>query len=79
MAETVARRCGAELHHAHGTAVCDLPDGHSGLHEALCDTCREDGYDDPSDRLEWERDGENWLTRKTTPAAAPSDPGRGKG
>ena len=70
MAET--RRCGAELHHTHGTALCDLPGGHDGQHEAWCDSCYEDGCTDPSDRLEWGRDGENWLRR---PAPAPSGPG----
>jgi hypothetical protein len=54
--------CGAELHHTHGIAACDLPAGHDGEHGALCGICYENGYDDPSDRLEWEHDGESWLT-----------------
>jgi hypothetical protein len=61
-------RCRAELHHAHGTAVCDLPDGHDGDHGALCDVCEEDGYDDPSDRLEWKVSGEDWTAPKAVPA-----------
>jgi hypothetical protein len=63
--EVAGRPCGAELHHTHGTAVCDLPNGHDGQHGAWCGICLDDdGYDDPSDRLEWEHDGENWLTRR---------------
>lgn len=62
MSELDVPACGAELHHTHGTAECDLPDGHDGEHGALCGVCYENGYDDPSDRLEWEHDGESWLT-----------------
>ncbi len=73
---TTPHRCGAELRHSHGTAACDLPDGHDGLHEAWCDSCYENEYTDPSDRLEWEIDGEDWIT--PTPTPAPSDPGSGE-
>lgn len=59
-----APRCTAELAHAHGTSVCDQPTGHDGQHSALCEACIEDGYDDPSDRLEWDEQHENWLTRR---------------
>ncbi|WP_329131654.1 hypothetical protein OG552_10780 [Streptomyces sp. NBC_01476] len=75
MPDPDAPACGAELHHAHGTSVCDLPDGHDGQHEAWCDSCYEGaGYTDPSDRLAWDHNGENWLT----PAATPSNPGSGE-
>lgn len=67
-----SRRCNAELRHTHGTAVCDLPDGHDGPHGALCDICEDNGYDDPSDRLEWEHESEDWTTRGGTPAASPT-------
>lgn len=56
--------CKAQLHHAHGTAVCDLPRSHGDQHSAWCDYCIEAGYDDPSDRLEWDRDGEDWAPRQ---------------
>jgi hypothetical protein len=62
------RQCGAQLLHAHGTAFCDLPQGHEGSHGALCEACEDYGYTDPSDRLEWELDGENWLKPPATPA-----------
>lgn len=61
--EAKAARCGAVLHHAHGTSECDRPGGHDGNHGALCDICYENGYDDASDRLEWKHDGENWRNR----------------
>jgi len=54
--------CGAKLVHSHGVAVCDVRGGHE-MHSAWCDSCYEDGYDDSLDRLEWERDGEDWTTR----------------
>jgi hypothetical protein len=58
---SLSARCSAELEHQHGVAVCDLLQGHAGQHEAWCDTCVEDGYDDALDRLQWDLDGENWL------------------
>jgi hypothetical protein len=61
--------CDAELRHTHGTAVCDLAAGHEGQHGAWCDICYENEYTDPSDRLSWDADGEDWITRKpATPA-----------
>lgn len=57
--------CGAELHHTHGTAVCDQPEAHEGLHGAWCGICLDNGYDDPSDRLEWERDGGSWTAQRS--------------
>lgn len=56
--------CSAALQHTHGVAACDLPEGHDGEHSALCDICLGDGYDDPSDRLNWEHDGESWVDPK---------------
>lgn len=53
--------CGATLRHAHGTTECDQPAGHGGEHGGWCDLCLEYNYDDPSDRLTWERDGESWV------------------
>lgn len=53
--------CTAELQHTHGVAVCDLSQGHEGLHSAWCSICLEDGYNDPSDRLDWEHDRESWF------------------
>ncbi|MCT2591119.1 hypothetical protein LHJ74_14580 [Streptomyces sp. N2-109] len=54
--------CRAVLHHQHGMAQCDLPPhDDEQQHGAWCDNCLEYGYDDPSDRLDWGRDGEDWL------------------
>ncbi|WP_439947149.1 hypothetical protein [Streptomyces sp. BBFR109] len=55
--------CGATLTHAHGVSSCDLPPhGPDERHSALCDLCQESDpeYGDPSDRLEWDLDGESW-------------------
>ncbi|MDK1473589.1 hypothetical protein QNO07_09175 [Streptomyces sp. 549] len=42
--------------------MCDQPPRHGEEHSAWCDLCREEyGYDDPSDRLDWEHDGERWT------------------
>jgi hypothetical protein len=36
--------CDATLRHSHGVAQCfDLPRGHDGKHEGVCDACDEDG------------------------------------
>lgn len=55
------RSCGATLQHAHGHTECDLPTDHEDQHSGWCDLCQEHGYDDPSDRLNWDRDGESWV------------------
>ncbi|MGW3427894.1 hypothetical protein ACWDHW_08050 [Streptomyces melanosporofaciens] len=56
--------CGAELNHSHGASVCDLPEGHEEQHSGWCNICLENDQDDPSDRLNWERDGEDWLVKR---------------
>lgn len=58
--------CGATLRHVHGQTACDLTPGHLARdedHSGWCEQCRTDrGHDDPSDRLTWDRDGEDWTT-----------------
>lgn len=63
--------CGAKLVHEHGVAFCDMHGAHD-QHEGWCDSCYEGGLVDVLDRLEWERDGEDWTTAEASPPAPPS-------
>lgn len=60
----MSARCAAELTHQHGISICDREAGHDGQHGALCGICADDGFTDPSDRLEWDEQRENRLRRQ---------------
>jgi hypothetical protein len=55
------KQCTAELTHTHGVSVCVLKDDHDGQRAAYCGICLDDGYDDPSDRLHWDEQREDWT------------------